>query len=47
MGDLDRDLLTASGSGGSGLAARTRTDSQPKRSIRRSPTTRQSRSSVL
>ena len=38
---------TASGKGGSGLAARTRTDSQAKRSISRSPITWQRRSSVL
>ncbi len=35
------------GRGGSGFAARTRADSQPKRSMRRSPMTLQSRSSVL
>ena len=38
---------TGSGIGGSGLVAFTRTDSAPKRSIRRSATAVQSRSSVL
>ena len=38
---------TGSGIGGSGLAALTRTDSAPKRSISRSATAVQSRSSVL
>src|ERR671919_38972 len=38
---------TGSGIGGSGLDAFTRTDSAPKRSIRRSATAVQSRSSVL
>jgi hypothetical protein len=38
---------TGSGIGGSGLAAFTRTDSAPKRSIRRSATALQRRSSVL
>ena len=38
---------TGSGIGGSGLVAFTRTDSAPKRSIRRSATAAQRRSSVL